>query len=72
MRDRLRSLKFFRNMRNVAFCLCTVSLLQSLFLLINFLIWGHNFLISGLSFLVLAIFFGFLAYYYHGRFRCRE
>ena len=72
MRDRLRSLKYFRAWRNIFVCLCAAFLLESAFLTTNYLIGGHYFLAAAALFLVLSAASGYLAYYFHGRFRSRE
>jgi hypothetical protein len=72
MQDRLRSLKYSRAMRDICFCLGAALLLESAFLLTNYLIWGHRFLLSGVLFLALATMSGYMAYYFHGRFRRRR
>ncbi|MBU0519031.1 hypothetical protein KJ564_08865 [bacterium] len=72
MHDRLSSLKFFRAMRNIFFCLSGVFLLEASFLLLNFFLGRQDFLNLGLLFMALSGAAGYMAYYYHGRFRCRE
>lgn len=72
MRDRLRSLKYSRALRNIFLCLCAAFLLESAFLVANYLIGGHPFLAAATLFLALSAASGYLAYYFHGRFRSRE
>jgi len=72
MRDRLTSLKFFRAMRNIFFCLSGVLILEAGFLLFNFFLGRQDLLLYGLLFIALSGAAGYLAFYYHGRFRCRD
>ncbi len=59
-------------MRNVFFCLAAVFLLVAGFLFFNVIFFSEPFIFQGSLFVVLSILAGYLAYYYHGRFRCRE
>lgn len=72
MRDRLKSLKFYRAMRNLFFLLSAVCLLEAGFLFVNTIFGGHKFIIQGVVFLILTVILGFVSFYYHSRFRCRD
>ncbi len=72
MRDRLKSVKFSRNLRNIAFCFSLIFLLEFIFLFYHWLRQGHRFLIQALVFLVLGAAAGLSAMYFHGRFRMRD
>jgi hypothetical protein len=72
MRDRLTSLKFFRNMRNLFFCLFVVSLAEAVILLFDIFLWKHRYLFSAITLLAASLIMGFLSYYFHRRFRLRE
>ncbi|MCX6639157.1 MAG: hypothetical protein NTW14_01575 [bacterium] len=72
MRDRLTSLKFFRNIRNLLVCLFIIFMAESIFLFFNVFVWKHHFIVSAGLFLIAAILSGYLAYYYHGRFHSHE
>ena len=72
MRDRLKSVRFSRNLRNISFCLSLAFLLEFVFLFYHWLRHGHRFLIQALIFLVLGAAAGLSALYFHGRFRSRD
>jgi hypothetical protein len=59
-------------MRNVFFCLSSVFWLVAVFLFFNVIFFGEPFIFQGSLFIVLSVLAGYLAFYYHGRFRCRE
>lgn len=72
MRDRLKSVKFSRTIRNLSLCLSLVFFLEFVVLLLGGVLRGTEFLQSSLIFLFLAVAFGFTARYYHARFRNRD
>jgi hypothetical protein len=72
MRDRLKSIKLYRAMRNLFFLLSAVCLLEACFLFFNTIFGGHHFIIQGVIFIILTVILGFVSYYYHSRFRCRD
>ncbi len=72
MRDRLTSLKLFRALRNLLFCLAVVFAIEAAFLLVNFVTGSSSYLIPGVAFLVLAVLCAYFSLYFHGRFRSRE
>ncbi|MFH1862995.1 MAG: hypothetical protein ABH878_09325 [bacterium] len=69
MQDRLRSLKWFRTIRNITFSLSVIFLIEFMILLTNVLIWGRDLLLAALVFLIAAILSGSLSVYSHLRFR---
>ena len=72
MRDRLKSLKFYRAMRNLFFLLSAVCLLETGFLFVNTVFGGHNFTVPAVLFLITAVILGYVSFYYNSRFRCRD
>jgi len=72
MRDRLKSVRFSRNIRNITFCLSLIFFVEFVFLFYHWLWQGHRFLIQALVFLVLGTAAGLAAVHFHGRFRMRN
>jgi len=72
VRDRLRSVKASRNLRNVFLALSLAFVLEFLYLLYYSLLRGQPFVLSSLIFLLLVVFTSYLAYHYHVRFRKRD
>jgi len=72
MHDRLKSVKFSRNLRNISFCLSLIFFLEFIFLFYHWMRQGNRFLLQALVFLILGAAAGLAAVHFHSRFRMRD